>query len=157
MMSHIYDWKAYRRIRAQLTRFWLLLQEPRSVTVMMMLIYISCIVLGAISLQEPQFPWDESLNALTRIMVNWLLITGGFLGVCSVPRGVWGIERGAIMVILGGFVTHLIWTLFDPMPGVRWGQALRITIIGLFLVKRWLTIRASDLDPTVGLFKRTRE
>lgn len=137
-----------RKIRMNpIYRLWYGMSEPRIVTFLQTLFYIMAFCYGVRQiLTIDSFP-EEILNIHTGILVSLTFIIGGSVGMLSAPRGFWQFERAGIILIITGSLIHLFWTLFDPMPGVRWGQVFRIASCIVFLTIRYSTISWARMDP----------
>lgn len=137
-----------RKVRmSPIYRLWYGMSEPRIVTFLQTLFYTMAFVYGVRQiLTIDSFP-EEVLSIHTGILVSLTFIIGGFIGMISAPRGYWQFERAGIILIITGSLIHIFWTLFDPIPGVRWGQVFRIASCIVFLIIRYSTISWARMDP----------
>lgn len=131
------------------TRLWELLHEPRVITALMMLLYCVVTTMGAAVYVQPPSSISSELGWLT---AGWagLLVIGGTLGVVSTPRGIWWVERLAIIATATGTAVYLatVLQLHVSGSGNRIPQAGSIAIVLIALAIRWARIRYAALDPT---------
>ena len=129
-----------------LTRFWFGLSEPRFITVTMLFVYSMIIFYG---LYQLLFPWagPEHLDEAIRILVGLTFFGGGVVGLLATPKGYWQFERAAIGLVLTGFGAHILWTFYDPEPGIHWGQLFRLVLGCCFFTSRLYRISWARMDP----------
>lgn len=130
-------------------RLWDLLHEPRAITLLMMLLYVTVFCIGCVALYYPPSSIEKELGWVTMLWATSLIL-GGFLGVASTPRGVWWVERLAIIATGTGVVIYLstVLQLHLSEGGNRLPQAGFILIALISLAIRWVRIRYASLDPT---------
>lgn len=129
-----------------LVRFWYGLSEPRVITVAMTLAYAFSVLFGIWQLSNHPPHVSDGLNEITKNLVGWCFLSG-FIGVYATLRGNWQMERAVIYILITGFSVHLMWAIFDPSPGVRWGQIFRIVLCIVLFINRHALIRWARLDP----------
>lgn len=137
-----------RKVRMNpIYRIWYGMSEPRIVTVLQTMFYIMALCYGIRQiLTFESFP-EEFLTIHTGILVSLTFIIGGSVGMLSAPRGFWQFERAGIVLIITGFAIHMLWTILDPTPGIRWGQVFRLASCIVFLMIRYSTISWARMDP----------
>lgn len=129
-----------------IVRFWHGLSEPRMITAMMAFVYAISVFYGIWQLGNHPPDVSDGLNDLTRHMVGWCFISA-FIGVYATLKGNWQMERAVIYIMITGLLAHLIWAIFDPDPGIRWGQIFRIVLCIALFTNRYALIRWARLDP----------
>lgn len=128
-------------------RIWYGMSEPRIVTVLQTMFYIMALSYGIRQIMMfDSFP-EELLNVHAGLFVSATFIIGGLIGTLSTPRGFWQFERAGIVLIITGLTIHMFWVLFEPMPGIRWGQVFRLAACIIFLLIRYSTISWARMDP----------
>lgn len=130
-------------------RLWTMLQEPRAITALMVLAYGLVLVIGVAALAQPPSSITHALGWVTRVWAGCLL-AGGLLGVAAAPKGLWWIERLAIIAALTGTAIYLstVLQLHFAQAGNRIPQAGFISITLVTFIVRWTRIRYAALDPT---------
>lgn len=159
MFPHIRRTKAVRLASDHLMarrrfplRIWDLLHEPRVVTVCMILGYMGLFGGGLGSLLHPPSTIQGELGVTITTMWSWFFIIGGALGLVSAPRGIWWLERVALIAAGTAFLIYgsTIANLQITGAGSRWMQ-LGVLTWGMFgLIARWHRIHWAALDPTRG-------
>lgn len=137
-----------RKIRMNpIYRIWYGMSEPRIVTVLQTMFYTMALCYGIRQiLTFESFP-EEFLTVHTGILVCLTFIIGGLVGMLSAPRGLWQFERAGIVLIVTGLGIHMVWALFDPMPGIHVGMVFRLASCIVFLLIRYSTISWARMDP----------
>lgn len=131
-------------------RIWELLREPRAITALMFLMYIVIFCIGWTAFSTPPSSIQAELGWVTPLWASSLIL-GGALGTVSTPRGVWWIERLAIIAAGTGVVIYLMTVLqlhLVSETGNRLPQAGFIFLALISLGNRWFRIRYASLDPT---------
>lgn len=137
-------------IQGAVGRWWMKVQPPRLVSALMVLIYLSCITLGAATVHESSFRIVDLWGRWLELTWAAMLIIGGLVGALAAPRGVWFAERAAVvlsgtasaMYAAGTFALHLQGT-----PGNQLMQLTWAITCGLFFATRWVRIQGAMLDP----------
>lgn len=130
-----------------IVRLWYGLSEPRVITAVMLWFYGSSIAYGFYQLNTPVRHMEERISDLLGFTIGLTFIVGGLIGILVAPKGLWQFERAALVFLATGVFVHLIWAIYDPAPGIRWGQIYRLCVeISLILI-RWYMIRWARMDP----------
>lgn len=130
-----------------IVRLWYGLSEPRVVTAVMLWFYGSSVAYGFYQLTVPAGPMEEQISDPLGFIICLTFIVGGLIGVLVAPKGLWQFERAALVFLATGVFVHLIWAIYDPAPGIRWGQIYRLGIEISLLLIRWYMIRWARMDP----------
>lgn len=130
-----------------LYRLWNGFPEPRIITLLQTFIYGAILAYGLRQLFYTDSYTEEILSPGIGIAVALTFVVGGLIGVIATPKGYWQFERGGIILVITGLSIHFGWTLIDPMPGIRWGQIVRIGICILFFLMRYSNISWARMDP----------
>lgn len=128
--------------------WWAVLPVPKGSTLFMMLVYILFIAHAAANIVSPGRGVDLMADILRYLLTAGLLF-GGTLGFVACSRGLWLLERPAILTLAGVYMTYVFWVFgdFDGDEYVSLQTALRMSIIMTFLGKRYMQIRWAMLDP----------
>lgn len=121
------------------------MEEPRSVTALMVVIYCLISVTGVMFLlRVGSLPW-------TVIAAGVTMLVSGILGVPSAWRGSWWLEGPAALLGVVGMVLISIDELLLPTAHVRWPLHVIIlsVIIGLFFLGRVLRVWPYSYRPGV--------
>lgn len=121
------------------------MEEPRSVTAVMVLVY--CLISAAgvmFLLRVGSLPW-------TVIMASGIMLVSGILGAPSAWRGSWWLEGPAALLAVVGMLLISIDELLLPTAHVRWPLHVIIlsVIIGLLFLGRALRIWPYSYRPGV--------
>lgn len=131
---------------------WKLLHQPRSITAFHMLAYLVVGLGGVTALLNPPNSIQGELGPFLAYAWALGLTFGGLLGLISVPRGLWWIERPALIILGTGAVFYLITVLAlqlsSTQGGNRYPQAAILIYVLCHIAIRWLRIRYAALDPT---------
>lgn len=127
---------------------WINVPPPREATVLMAGVYTLAIVQGVWSFFIPS-DGAEYFDQVVRVWLLLLLSVGGFIGLVSLPWGIWMLEKAGLFALLAVEVAHLAWVVIDiDNDGmVEPGKFCRLAILILFLLTRYARIRGRDLDP----------
>lgn len=121
------------------------MEEPRSVTGVMVVIYCFISVTGAMFLlRVGSLPWVV-------IMASIVMLVSGILGAPSAWRGSWWLEGPAALLAVVGMLLISIDELLLPTAHVRWPLHVIIlsVIIGLFFLGRALRVWPYSYRPGV--------
>lgn len=130
-------------------RAWAGLQEPRHITVAMVVAYLLCIAAGAATLHESTLRLIGVWGPRIETTWAWMLILGGTMGALSVPRGIWGVERSGLWLTIGACLIYAMTTVYiAASPGNQWLQAAFALMGATFFCTRLIRIRGAALDPT---------
>ena len=129
-------------------RLWDILQEPRAVTASMIGAYACALLAGISALISPPNSIVAQLGILT---YGWaiFLVIGGILGVASVPRGYWWLEKAALVSVATGLAIYIATLLQIHIidPGNRLPQAFALGVGACTILGRYFRIRRASLDP----------
>lgn len=130
-------------------RLWELLHEPRAVTALVMTSYLIVFIVGLSALTSPPLSIASELGWVTRLWATSLL-AGGAIGLIAAPRGIWWLERTALIATGTGAIIYLatILQLHFIQDGNRIPQAGFVALAVIACATRWARIRWSSLDPT---------
>lgn len=148
--SQLIDSKATRGASSSsnpIIRLWYGLSEPRVITMVMLWFYGSSIAYGCYQLYKPAMHLEEQLSSPLGFIIGLTFIIGGLIGVLVAPKGYWQFERAALVFLATGVFVHLVWALYDPAPGIRWGQVYRLAVENGLILIRWYMIRWARMDP----------
>lgn len=139
------------------------MEEPRSVTGVMVVIYCLISVTGVIFLlRVGSLPWVV-------IAAGVIMLVSGILGAPSAWRGSWWLEGPAALLAVVGMLLISIDELLLPTAHVRWPLHVIIlsVIIGLFFLARALRVwpysyrpgvlPKTELEKAEEKYKRTRK
>lgn len=116
--------------RRTVRRVWSLVQEPRSVTLLVAFgVYGPGVLLGAWWLTSAGIP--PSLRDAAALM----LAIGGTVGILGALPGEWGLERVGILGMLGGWATHLALTMAAAETGDVWDEAAIVGLMAALIVR----------------------
>lgn len=121
------------------------MEEPRSVTGVMVVIYCLISVTGAMFLlRVGSLPWVV-------IAAGIIMLVSGILGAPSAWRGSWWLEGPAALLTVVGMLLISIDELLLPTAHVRWPLHVIIlsVIIGLFFLARALRVWPYSYRPGV--------
>lgn len=137
----------------RLRRAWGLLHQPPMVTAMATLAYAGLAVLSALSLNHPPGTITSELGKYVTMSWSLFALLGGLVGVLSAPRGVWWLERVALLSVATFLLiyTTTIAGLQVTSSGSRWMQLGVLCLGWYFVVSRWDRTSGAALDPTRGL------
>lgn len=121
------------------------MEEPRSVTSVMVVVYCLISVTGMLFLLRV-----DSLSWLV-IVAGMIMLVAGLLGAPSAWRGSWWLEGPAALLAVVGMLLISIDELLLPTAHVRWPLHVIIlsVIIGLFFLARALQIWPYSYRPGV--------
>lgn len=132
-----------------ITRAWLWLMEPRRATAARIGTY-GAISLAGLSVLADSTRWlVEALQWAEPIWATGLIV-GGILGVIATPRGLWWLERAAVILCGNALAVYAGASLtmgYRGAPGNYVLPACVAIALGLTLRIRWRTIRTAWLDP----------
>ncbi|WPM94346.1 membrane protein [Arthrobacter phage Cupello] len=126
------------------------LAEPRWITGLQIVSYLAAGAAGALVVFAAfPFLFMGILSPWLAVSVGLVLWVGGAIGVASCLRGVWWLERVALLLV------GLGWLLLTPSviaagihPLVRWFILLLIVVAVVDCAKRYRRIDWAYLDPT---------
>lgn len=121
------------------------MEEPRSLTAVMVVVYCLIFIAGAMFLLHV-----GSLSWMV-IVAGAIMLVSGILGAPSAWRGSWWLEGPAALLAIVGMLLISINELLAPTAHVRWPLHVIIltVIIGLFLLGRALWIWPYSYRPGV--------
>lgn len=146
------DW-ARCRSTSRCLSWWDHVPPPRVVSLLMVVVYASCLMIGVTTIAESSFRIADLWGRRLELSWSWMLIIGGILGAVSAPTGAWFAERAAVvlcgvaaLMYLGGcFALHLANTPGNQLMQAGWAAA-----VGVFFAGRWVRIQGATLDPFRG-------
>ena len=121
------------------------MEEPRSVTAVMVLVYCLISVTGVMFLlRVGSLPWVV-------IVAGVIMLVSGILGAPSAWRGSWWLEGPAALLAIVGMLLISIDELLLPTPHIRWPLhgIISSVIIGLLFLGRALRIWPYSYRPGV--------
>lgn len=135
-------------MKGYIRELWLNVPSPREATVLMAGVYTLAIVQGVWSFFLPS-DGAEYFDQVVRVWLLLLLSVGGFIGLVSLPWGIWMLEKAGLFALLAVEVAHLVWVVIDVDNNgmIEPGKFCRLVIVILFLLTRYARIRGRDLDP----------
>ena len=131
-------------------RLWGKIREPRVISMLMWLQYLSFLAGGIAALVEPPHLVLLELGPWTMSVLAGLLIFGGTVGAISALPGIWWLERFAVVsitfagVVYGGVVTFIEITIPESS---RVLQLSFIAAVMLLQGVRWHRIWERPYDP----------
>ena len=134
-------------------RLWhRILDDPALSTLLLMGAYLAIVVTGLVGLGSPHDLAVSPLFGAPASVGSWMAIVGGTAGACSIPGGVWWLERGAVPIVIGAIGLRIYVLTFQWSAGATtWAEATMsaawLTCIALGLLIRLLYIRGLALDP----------
>lgn len=123
--------------------FWRSLQEPRVVTFVTMICYAVLFLFGTYCLAHPQWGpepfWQISAAVLTIFSP---------VAFVAAWRGVWQIERPALIGVSGGLLLNVLCHLYEfGNTEFRFGHVVMIAVATQAFVSRWVRIKTSYESP----------
>lgn len=133
------------------SRFWGIIEEPKSVTlVQALIVYAAAIAGGVMSLIHPPRTTSVILGDDLMTFVASLMVFSGLVGVVTSILGWWWIERTlavGILMAAGAAYTYSVLEAQILSEGNRWMQLSWLVIAGGGLAIRYLRIRKANYDP----------
>lgn len=137
--------------QSRAARIWAIVAEPKTVTVIMAVIYAALFMAGLAA-------WDGAPTAVAAtvgepLSTIWAvtLIVAGVCGVAGAIPGWYWLEKGGI---IGGFFTSLTYMLslisqshLYPATDYR-PQAALLLVVALMFIIRWERVKGLTVDPT---------
>lgn len=130
-------------------RLWMLLREPRAITALTLVAYLILIGVGYSTITAPPASIREELGWVTTLW-GALLLAGGLIGALAVPRGIWWVEKLALLFAATGtaiYFSTVVQLHLESEIGNRIPQAGFILLGLVALATRYLRIRYAALDP----------
>lgn len=140
-----------RRIHEPFEKIWVSLQEPRSVTFIMVLTYFAGFVGGTLYLAVGNHYTPLPVH-LSDMIVSVLFVAAGFLGVPSAWRGQWWLERIAVLFVVGAAILRTITSILilPTSTELLLYSTLPWFFLILFMTTRWLRVRLVPYRPGSG-------
>lgn len=136
-------------MRAMAVRAWLSIREPRMITIIQTFAYAACAAGGVSTLVAPPGVAQGTFGLVVTTLWGWLALVGGLAGVISCPRGVWLVERPAVVLCMTAMVLYAGISLslhfvsaYSYLP-----QFFAIMVALLYFLARLFTIRRYSYDP----------
>lgn len=139
-----------RRIHEPFEKIWVSLQEPRSVTFIMVLTYFAGLVGGTV-----YFVFGNH-NTPLPVLVHNMIVSGffvaaGLLGIPSAWRGRWWLERIAVLFVVSAATLRMIVSILAlPASTELLYSTLPWFFLILFMLTRWLRVRLVPYRPGSG-------
>lgn len=136
-------------MRTTLHRAWSSIREPRAITLVQTLIYALCAAGGLSTILWPPVSVQGQYGVIITAAWGWFALVGGTLGMVSCPRGVWLIEKPALILcglalfLYAGFIISLQIT----ETGNRLSQFFFVTIVLFHFIARYMRIHRYAYDP----------
>lgn len=143
------DPKPPRGIPSWAYQSFLRIAEPRVVRLMQFCIYVVTVIGGVSAWVSPPNSIEGVLGGALTSVWAVLLVLGGVLGLSSVLRGVWWLERAGVAFCATGLLMYavVVASLQLSQTGSRIMQ-LCVIVIALFSFGiRWVRIRRYPYDP----------
>lgn len=136
-------------------RAWMQLHEPRVVSATYGAVYFVAVIVGSISMFNPPRTIEAAAGDVLMAIIASLITLGGVIGVVTVAKGVYWIERYAAALMILGSAAYLAMALFLQVTtsGNRLLQAGAILAAGCFFGVRYWWINDRPYNPRK---KRTR-
>lgn len=132
-----------------LSRAWSSIREPRVVTLIQTLIYLLCAAGGLATILWPPVSVQGQYGVIITAAWGWFALLGGTLGVVSCPRGIWLIEKPALMLCATALALYagMILSLHLIESGNRLSQFFFVTIALFHFIARYMRIHRYAYDP----------
>ncbi|MCQ9367942.1 hypothetical protein NQ036_06750 [Brevibacterium sp. 91QC2O2] len=136
-------------MRAAARVVWERITEPKWVSILQAVVYVVLAAGATAQLIEPSptimEAWERWFTTVWAVM----LITGGAIGACAAPTGVWWLERIAITACVTGICMYII-VLITHMSRLTGGRGMVIALALFALLSlgiRYLCIRGLQYEP----------
>lgn len=129
---------------------WNLLKEPRALSAIMDILYLSIVVLIGLPtlLVLPGTGLADHFDLSLAVLAGIPLVAGGLIATISLWGGAWFLERGGIVLIIGGLIVRAVIVVAlpytDAVTAIGVGE---VWALSLALAGRFFIIRGLDLDP----------
>ena len=129
---------------------WNLLKEPRALSAIMAILYLSIVVLIGLPtlLVLPGTGLADNFDLSLAVLAGIPLVAGGLIAAISLWGGAWFLERGGIVLIIGGLIVRAVIVVAlpytDAVTAIGVGE---VWALSLALAARFFIIRGLDLDP----------
>lgn len=139
-------------MEAKVRRFWLTISEPRVITSCAVAVYIFAFFLGLyinITYTSVSISADDRWVSLFWIMSGVLMLSFTPLAVVGAWRGMWMVERPALLAVALGIIlasSISFFIHFDEGPAGATHLATIVLAISV-LITRWNRITTSFADP----------
>lgn len=139
-----------RSIQEPFEKIWVSLQEPRSVTFVMVLTYFTGMVGGVLYFLIGNHVGSPGVLVADAIVAGFFILAG-VIGVPSAWSGQWWLERIAVLFVVGAAILRTITSILILTVS---SELLYSTIpwffLSLFMLTRWLRVRLVPYRPGSG-------
>ena len=137
---------------------WGWLHEPKLVTAAAVVGYLGLAVAGVMSLIHPPNTITLEVGPYLTFAGAGFAVFGGLVGLVAAPRGLWWLERVALLSVLTYILIYgtTIISLQITSPGSRWMQIGLVVWGAQAVLSRWDRTRGAALDPTKGAPRTAR-
>lgn len=142
--------KAPRYVPGWAYELFLRIAEPRVVRIMQFFVYVVAIIGGLSTWFSPPESIANSLGYVLTIIWGASLLIGGTLGVSSVLRGTWWLERAGVIFCSTGIAMYGVVATFLQVENNGQSRFMQIATIAIALISfavRWVRIRRYAYDP----------
>src|SRR5690606_19047926 len=138
-----------RHIPEPIRTLWLRITEPRIIAIVLWLQYMIFAAVGTQAAFDPPASIEGEVGANAMVLLARLLVFGGTIGSVAALRGIWWLERSAVLSIGLSAALYLIIIigLHLTEPGNRLLQAGFVASVLLHQVVRWVRIRDRSYRP----------
>ena len=136
-----------RTIRNAITRWFLLIAEPRVQRILHFIVYISLLTGGISILFVPPAKFEGVLGTPLVFVFALFITVGSVLASLAVLPGIWWLERAGILALCTGLAMYLVIT---TTLGVSLAGFVFFLAFLLLFAIRWMDIRAYQLAPKRG-------
>lgn len=129
---------------------WSFLKEPRVLSAIMAILYLSIVVLIGLPtlLVLPGTGLADHFDLSLAVLAGIPLVAGGIIAAISLWGRAWFLERGGIVLIIGGLIVRAVIVVAlpdtDAVTAIGVGE---VWALSLALAARFFIIRGLDLDP----------
>ena len=93
---------AVRLLLRRLSGWWLLVPEPRAISILTGCSYLALFLTGVVTLLYPPRTLVGAIGGLTMELTGWFLVIGAIVGVIGGTSDFWQLERvGTVGMIIG--------------------------------------------------------
>lgn len=134
-------------------RAWLRVHQPRVISALYCAIYLALTYAGISAFISPPRSVEGVIGQVAITILALLLVLGGSLGAPSALRGVWWLERVAVVAVaFSAFIYGSIVLALEiqASTGNRQLQLMFILVTLLMQAVRWQSIRKRPYDPGHG-------
>ena len=129
---------------------WSLLKEPRALSAIMAALYLSLAALIGLPtlLVLPGTGMPTHYDVSLSLIAGLPLVLGGLIAAASLWGGAWFLERGGIVLLVGGLIVRAIIVIALPYSDAATTIGVgEVWALILALAARYFIIRGLDLDP----------